>query len=456
MKQTKRFAVSVACITILLAIMLGIVWAGNALLSAHYRLQGKIDQWILLEEEAIQQLRHYANMQSSSHYDRFRDQVRTLRVQKRASDRVMDASVPADTAKQALVEQGNVSLGDAGRMTWFIRQMRMFEPIRETMDRWVRVTRTLSMVDSSGTLIHKEIAKGPVDSAHILEFHRMIDQAEGEIQTRKARLDDHLGRSSTMLRDMIWRVSLIVAGILWIGTIAVIGFIGNRQRKTEEELEHMVKEREVLIQEIHHRVKNNFAVISGLLDLQLEGVEDEEMRNILNVAKSRIHSMGMIHEYHYQTEQFHDIPFDKYVSWVVDHAVSTFKPAHLELSIEVNAENVHLNINQAIPASMILTELLNNVMRHAFIGLEDGKLTVNLAKNEDTRTIRLSVVDDGIGLPEESLEDDQVRGMLIIKNLVQQLEGTIKYNARDGTRVTLQFPYEEVRGSASTLQYGMR
>lgn len=211
--------------------------------------------------------------------------------------------------------------------------------------------------------------------------------------------------------------------------------------KKERIIKESLQEKEVLLKEIHHRVKNNMAVISGLLELQAMSTEDPELKNMLKESQLRIFSMAMIHEKLYQTETFADIEFGEYVRELVSSIIETVDSSKKEISVEYNMDSVRLNINQAIPAALILNEAVVNAFKHAFKGRSRGKITISMGQKESA--ITLDIKDDGIGLPEDFvLKETHSLGTTLIQTLTSQLRGELSFSNRadnNGTEVSIRF-----------------
>lgn len=213
------------------------------------------------------------------------------------------------------------------------------------------------------------------------------------------------------------------------------------RKKKEHIIEASLIEKEVLLKEIHHRVKNNMAVISGLLELQSMNSDDEELNKLLKESQLRIHSMAMIHEKLYQTETFSDVEFGDYVQELVQTITDTIDTSTKEIEVTYDLGSVRLNINQAIPAALILNEVIVNSFKHAFEDRQSGKIEIKVFREGEN--IVLNVLDDGIGLPEDfNMEESQSLGTTLIHTLSTQLRGELDFGNRSdhpGTYVRLTF-----------------
>lgn len=218
------------------------------------------------------------------------------------------------------------------------------------------------------------------------------------------------------------------------------------QRKlAEEQLNKSLREKEILLAEIHHRVKNNLAVVSGLLQMKIWEAENEVAETALKDSQLRVQSIALVHEKLYQSESLSFIEFDKYIHDLLQAINSTYADSAFSISIKTELDRVVLNINQAIPCSLLLNELVINAFKHAFAHNPEGEITIRLWKEVETRTICLVVKDNGRGLSEEfKVSEPQTLGMSLIETLVQQLDGEIRVYNDSGAVFEVSFTQEDV------------
>ncbi len=227
------------------------------------------------------------------------------------------------------------------------------------------------------------------------------------------------------------------------------GFFGiytdiTEQIENQKQLQETVKEREVLIQEIHHRVKNNLAIISGLLFMQAEQSNDIKTFEHLQDALSRIQSMALVHEQLYrQTESDAYIDMKEYLPKLVNSMRDTSERSKDEIKTNIEAINLCLPLTKAVPVGLLTTELLMNVFKHAFANQKVGHIEVTLSRTNSQ--IELTVADDGEGLPDDFRVDSGSLGMNIINNLVYQIEGDISFHSdpEEGTKFIVTFTHEK-------------
>jgi PAS domain S-box-containing protein len=211
------------------------------------------------------------------------------------------------------------------------------------------------------------------------------------------------------------------------------------RKNSEQQIESSLRIKEVLLSEIHHRVKNNFEIISSLLDMSSMAAGNKEIQNILLSSRSRIHSMAMIHSQLYQSDRFDSIDMTRHTIELAENLRFLYgREKNVDLSIEPS--EVYLSINHAIPCALILNELITNSLKHAFAGRTQGKIQISIQKLNDTM-VRLRVKDDGRGIPGKGdIKSDGALGLELVKHLVTgQLKGKIQFNTGTGTDISIEF-----------------
>ncbi|WP_445664722.1 sensor histidine kinase [Fodinibius sp. AD559] len=213
----------------------------------------------------------------------------------------------------------------------------------------------------------------------------------------------------------------------------------------EEELQESLEEKSVLLQEIHHRVKNNLAIISGMMELQAMESTNETLRNKLSDSQLRIQSMALVHELLYESDNFSKLNFKEHVNQLVETIVQTIN-TETSVKVDYELENVMLNINQAVPCALIINELITNALKHAFVNVKKGKISISLKERDEM--VYLNISDNGVGLPENiSFSNANTLGMRIVQSLVQQLEASMDVTSGDkGTKLSITFKNTQVKG----------
>lgn len=209
-------------------------------------------------------------------------------------------------------------------------------------------------------------------------------------------------------------------------------------QKTTEELRLSLHEKEILLKEIHHRVKNNMAIISSLLQLQARYSKDETVTQLFRDSQSRISSMALVHEKLYHTQDFSDINLREYVEEFVRYVISTYWKREDEIELLLNIDDVNLSIDKMIPFGLILNELVTNSLKYAFQGIERPEISISFDAHDGRAT--LVYRDNGIGIPEHiEFPSSETLGLQIVNMLALQLQGDIELKRNGGTSFIIDF-----------------
>ncbi|MFP8488706.1 PAS domain S-box protein [Gracilimonas sp. Q87] len=256
--------------------------------------------------------------------------------------------------------------------------------------------------------------------------------------------------------ELYWEKA-IISPILDEDTGEITHFVAIKEDITkllekEDELKQSLKEKEIMLAEIHHRVKNNLAVVSAMLQLQSFDEENPEVLERLSASTSRIKTIANIHESLYQNETFSRIDISENIRKLTHNIARVFNIGK-NIKIDFSLEQVQLNINQAVPCSLIVNEVLINAFRHAFTKEKGGNISVHLSEQDNQ--VQLKIKDNGIGLPDDFGKKSHSSGTMIIQVLTEQLDGEHQYKRVDtGTEFTLTFGKKEIKGSSSTILKG--
>jgi len=210
------------------------------------------------------------------------------------------------------------------------------------------------------------------------------------------------------------------------------------RKVAEEKVRHSLKEKEILLKEVHHRVKNNLQVISSILNLQSSYVSDNNIKNLLRESQNRIKSMAFIHESLYQTKDFSGIKFSDYIVNLSNNLVHTYISTGEKVELELKIEEVFLNLDSAIPCGLILNELVSNTLKYAFPASTKGALFIGLLQKDDE--VEIIVKDNGRGLPAEvDYRNTQSLGLQLVITLVDQMNGKIELDNTAGANFRITF-----------------
>ncbi|PYI87115.1 MAG: hypothetical protein DME26_07170 [Verrucomicrobia bacterium] len=197
------------------------------------------------------------------------------------------------------------------------------------------------------------------------------------------------------------------------------------RKRVEQHLQAALQEKEVLIQEVHHRVKNNLQVVSSLLNLQSNTVQDAQTREAFRESRDRIKSMALIHEKLYQSTDLARIEFSEYLRDLLVELFRSYGPKASAIRLQVEAPPVRLDLNTAVPVGLILNELVSNCLKHAFPGGKSGLVRIELQTEQATQ-FRLAVRDNGVGFPPDfDLGNIPTLGLRLVRILISQLGGAL-------------------------------
>jgi len=205
------------------------------------------------------------------------------------------------------------------------------------------------------------------------------------------------------------------------------------RKKLEDELRKSLEEKEILLKEIHHRIKNNLQIISSLLSLQ---TMTTNRNDTFKETQDRIRSMALIHEQLYQSEDLARINFKEYTEKLIRNLLNSY-PTGKSITTKLDIENLSLEVDTAIPLSLIMNELLTNALKYAFNGKDKGTIEITFKRVKDK--LELKIADDGIGFPEHKLHESKSLGLKLVNILVKQLEGTLSIKSQDGSCFKIAF-----------------
>lgn len=283
----------------------------------------------------------------------------------------------------------------------------------------------------------KEIVGKPVEVlyANPKEFKKVNDSIEkkkvftGEIINKRKDGETFVSLlSSSVIMDKKGKVQ---------GSMGVSRDITNR-KIIEQQIKDSLKEKEVLLQEVHHRVKNNLQVISSILSLQSNYVKDEKTLEILDESQNRIKSMSYIHETLYQTTDFSSIEFSNYLDRLASNLIHSYSYSNGPISLQSDYDDIYLTIDQAIPCGLIVNELISNALKYAY---DTTGGNIDLAIKENKGQIFLRVADYGEGLPKDfKYEESDSLGMQLVYSLVDQIDANMELNtSKKGTEFLITF-----------------
>ena len=266
----------------------------------------------------------------------------------------------------------------------------------------------------------------------LVEKYDSIDNSEF-LPMVEFRLKDHSGEWKwvsnvrTLVRDSEGKPEAIIGSVRDIST----------RKKQDKQIKESLKEKEILLQEIHHRVKNNLAIISSLLELQKDNVSDD-VEELLSSSQSRIKSIAKVHEKLYESSTLSNIPLDTYIGELAEEIKNAYTSGKKNIEIQLDVAAYEIDLDDAIPIGLILNELINNAFKHAFKGRDKGVIQISL--QEKDKDMVLTVANNGEKIPEDfDPADSYSLGMTLIKVLIQRINGTLTIESGEWTRFIIQF-----------------
>ncbi len=264
--------------------------------------------------------------------------------------------------------------------------------------------------------------------------HRIsLLQTELDVAEKEDTIQLQIGQLSKQRTSQILTVSLVILLLLYL--ILLVKAFRTNIRKNKM-LEQQNEEKEFLLKEIHHRVKNNLEVVSGLLSLQSEQINDPDITEAIRKSQQRVHSMSMIHQKLYQGKSLASIEMKDYFLNLGTYLIQSYG-AEDQVAMDCKMDPIELDVDLAIPIGLIVNELLTNAMKYAFPEARPGIISIDLRQTGSM--LYLTVADDGIGKQPENMIHGTGFGTQLIQLLTQQLDGKMELNLYKGTSVTIQF-----------------
>lgn len=271
----------------------------------------------------------------------------------------------------------------------------------------------------------------------VLDLEAKYETEKKDAQLKVLELEGEKKAQQTRLYAYLAIAGLVIAGL--------VGFFlyKNQEKnklltKQKFKLEENVEEINLLLKEVHHRVKNNLQVVTSLLNIQQRSITDQKAQEAIQESKNRIESMGLIHRSFYQNKNLGEINSQEYIQNLVNHIFSSYSTDHEKIELDIKVADIYLDMDTLVPLGLIINEMVSNALKHAFAQKEAGKLTISLDKQEDQ--YKLEISDNGSGLEDiAELEQSRSFGLKMIKAFVKKLDGTLKLLQTEGTTFQIEF-----------------
>ena len=295
-------------------------------------------------------------------------------------------------------------------------------------------------------LIEKNHAKISKDKINELQIDFDVTEKDNRIknlQITQLKKQIEIDEKNSYLFYFI--CSLVVAFFVIIVIVLFFLVIRNKNRvintanlelkKESNKTQKSLTEKETLLKEIHHRVKNNMQLVISLLKIQARDPKQLSIENFIEISENRIRSMALIHEYLYESENINYVNFEEYIKRLSSSLLSSFS-GQSDIKLETEIEDAHFDIETTIPLGLIINELVINAFKHAFVGRNQGKIKIKLFENEGLH--HLVVSDNGVGIANNT-ENSASIGLKIVKLLVSQINGVMDIKKDLGTHFIIQF-----------------
>ncbi|MCB0667315.1 MAG: tetratricopeptide repeat protein [Saprospiraceae bacterium] len=266
-------------------------------------------------------------------------------------------------------------------------------------------------------------------------------KAKFDLQEKEARLLIQEQKIDQKNRESRWFAALLLISSLLVVVMTIFAITKSRSNKALLEknkiIDRSLREKEVLLKEIHHRVKNNLQVVSSLLSLQARSLKGEEALEALAKGKDRVRSMALIHQNLYQEEHLTGVNAREYIDRLSRSLLSSYSVAYSTIQLKTDVEPLILDVDTVIPLGLILNELITNALKYAFPSNAGGEIFISLKKRN--HILELIVKDNGKGIPDNIWGTKKTMGYRLIQSFVQKLKGTYQISVDQGTRVSFQF-----------------
>ncbi len=226
--------------------------------------------------------------------------------------------------------------------------------------------------------------------------------------------------------------------------IADLEKTNNEIKEQDELLKQSLFEKNIMLQEIHHRVKNNLAVVSGLLELQSYNIDNSEFRYILSKCTNRIMSIAKVHEMLYESSDYSNIPFDKYVKELANIVASNMNKEDKIINFDFDIQVETLNVNHGVPLGVIFNELITNSIKYGFVNSEDNLISISVCKSGEN--LKVMYLDNGVGIEDFETTSRKSLGFTLIHSLMSQIEAIYEYDTLDKFQLSFEFPITQNTG----------
>lgn len=289
-------------------------------------------------------------------------------------------------------------------------------------------------------------AKYTSDSIFNFENNRQANELTAVYESTEKEKKINKLNAENRYQNNLKKVFIIASSIFLLLSITTFfSLLANKKKKKllqekNNEIEKSLVEKEFLMKEIHHRVKNNLQIVSSLLSLQSNFIKDELALEAVKDSQNRVHSMSLIHQSLYTEENLSSINIEEYISKLLLNLCNSYNTSEKNISITHSISPLFIDVDTVVPIGLIINEIITNAIKHAFIGKQNGLIKITLFEENDL--LKIYVFDNGIGMPEKN-DNKNSFGLKLINAFLKKLNGTIKTTVEDGTKIELTLNYKK-------------
>ena len=327
--------------------------------------------------------------------------------------------------------------------------VQQFESIKDAAEQLAILYDALGQIDSSyrylklQSSLQDSLDLDPeVLKEYAMKHQFQVEEAEFELllATEKAKIQEEL--NARKQKQLVVAIIVAICSLLLL-VLAIIMLYRNKilSKQLTEKQNQITSELEIkesLLNEIHHRVKNNLQVISSMLSLQTQYISDVRVHKVIDDCKTRINSMSLIHESLYKKTDGIEAPFSEYIQKLVPQLIEVYKVDKSKVKANMNLEEIHLSLDESIPCGLLINEIVSNALKHAFPKGENGQIDINLSKKDGI--IQLRIADNGIGFSDHTdITKEESFGFLLIETMVKQLEAKMECVNENGVKYDIRW-----------------